>query len=326
MSLLLLRAAAPLVLVATSSITVLAHTTLEPREAAQNSYQKIVVRVPHGCKGEPTTAVRVDVPEGLLGAKPMPKPGWTLETQKAPLSKPYTSHGREITEGVNRITWSGGNLPDAHYDEFAFMAQISGALPAGKPVYVPVIQTCPNGQAAWTQIPAEGASSKLDSPAPAVRIVAEAKGGHEHAGHGTAPAGVTASPIKVEQVWTRATPGGAKVAGGFMRITNTGKEADRLIGGSAEIANIFEVHEMKHEGGMMKMRALESGLEIKPGETVELKPGSYHVMFIDLKAPIKEGDVVKGMLKFEKAGMVAVEFKAGAMGGAAPAAGHKHGH
>lgn len=135
---------------------------------------------------------------------------------------------------------------------------------------------------------------------------------------------IMAGALKIEQPWTRATPGGSKVAGGFMKITNTGSAPDRLVGGSSSIANIFEVHEMAMDGGMMKMRALEKGLEIKPGATIELKPGSYHVMFIDLKNPIKEGDTVKGELVFEKAGKVAVEFKAGAMGGGAPAAGHKH--
>lgn len=324
MSFLPLRAAAPFALVLTGTLSAFSHATVEPREAAQNSYQRITLRVPHGCKGEPTTSVRIDIPEGLLGAKPMPKAGWTLETTKAKLARPYTSHGREITEGVNRITWSGGNLPDGHFDEFVFMAQISEALPAGKPLYIPATQTCPKGEAAWTQVPVEGVTARLETPAPAIRILAQAKTGGDHAGHGAAPAAVAASPMKVEQVWTRATPGGAKVAGGFMRITNTGSVPDRLVGGSAEISNVFEVHEMKHEGGMMKMRALEAGLEIKPGETVELKPGSYHVMFIDLKAPIKEGDVVKGELKFEKAGTVKVEFKAGAMGGAKPASGHGH--
>lgn len=118
-----------------------------------------------------------------------------------------------------------------------------------------------------------------------------------------------AGALKIDHPWTRATPGGAKVGGGFMTITNTGTESDRLVGGSADIAKIFEVHEMKMEGTVMKMRALEKGLEIKPGETVELKPGGYHVMFIDLKAPLKEGETVKGELVFEKAGKVAVEYK-----------------
>lgn len=114
--------------------------------------------------------------------------------------------------------------------------------------------------------------------------------------------------LKIDHPWSRATPGGAKVAGGFLRITNTGTEADRLIGGSAEIAKIFEVHEMKMEGNVMKMRALEKGLEIKPGETVELKPGGYHVMFIDITAPFKEGEKIKGQLVFEKAGKIDVDF------------------
>jgi periplasmic copper chaperone A len=134
--------------------------------------------------------------------------------------------------------------------------------------------------------------------------------------------------LQIEQPWTRATPGGAKVAGGFMKITNTGKESDRLIGGSADVAKVFEVHEMAMEGGMMKMRALEKGLEIKPGETIMLKPGSYHVMFIDLNRPIKEGETVSGELQFEKAGKIKLDFKAAPIGSGAPAAGGhgKHQH
>lgn len=122
--------------------------------------------------------------------------------------------------------------------------------------------------------------------------------------------------LKIDHPWTRATPGGAKVGGGFMKITNTGSETDRLTGVSADIAGVIEIHEMKMEGSMMKMRALEKGLEIKPGETVELKPGSFHVMFLDLKSPIAEDKPLKGTLVFEKAGKVEVEFKVEARGAA----------
>jgi len=122
--------------------------------------------------------------------------------------------------------------------------------------------------------------------------------------------------LKIDHPWTRATPGGAKVGGGFMKITNTGRESDRLTGVSAEIAGVIEIHEMKMEGSMMKMRALEKGLEIKPGEMVELKPGGFHVMFMDLKSPIAEGKPVKGTLVFEKAGKVEVDFKVEARGAA----------
>ena len=128
--------------------------------------------------------------------------------------------------------------------------------------------------------------------------------------------------LLIDHPWSRATPGGAMVAGGFMQITNKGTTADRLIGGSFVESNLFEVHEMAMQNGVMRMRALEKGLEIAPGQTVELKPGGYHAMFIDLKRPLKEGDTVKGTLRFEKAGTVEVEFKVEARG-AAPA-GHGH--
>lgn len=130
--------------------------------------------------------------------------------------------------------------------------------------------------------------------------------------------------LKIDHPWTRATPGGAKVGGGFMKITNNGTETDRLIGGTAEIAKALEIHEMKMEGSTMKMRALEKGLEIKPGETVELKPGGFHVMFLDLQKPIKDGENLKGQLVFEKAGKVDVEYKVEARGaaGSSDHAGH----
>lgn len=121
-------------------------------------------------------------------------------------------------------------------------------------------------------------------------------------------------PIKIEAPWTRATPVGSKVAGGYMKIENAGSVPDRLIGGSVVAADKFEVHEMAMVGDIMKMRELANGLEIAPGKSVELKPGSFHVMFMDLKQTLKEGDKVKGTLKFEKAGTVEVEYSVRTMG------------
>jgi copper(I)-binding protein len=114
--------------------------------------------------------------------------------------------------------------------------------------------------------------------------------------------------------WSRATPKGASVAAGYMKISNTGTTADRLVGGSSEASTRFEVHEMTMDNGVMKMRPVKGGLEIKPGETVELKPGSFHVMFTDLKNPLTPGQHVKAALVFEKAGAVNVEFDVRAMG------------
>ncbi len=121
--------------------------------------------------------------------------------------------------------------------------------------------------------------------------------------------------LEIKHPWSQATPKGAKVAAGFLQIINTGTTADRLIGGSIAAAGKFEVHEIKMNNGVMQMRPLSDGLEIKPGETVELKPGSYHLMFMDLKAPFEQGKRIKGTLTFEKAGKVEVEYAVEAIGG-----------
>ena len=133
-----------------------------------------------------------------------------------------------------------------------------------------------------------------------------------------------AGSLQIQHPWSRATPKGATVAGGYMKITNTGKTPDRLIGGSTAAAPKFEIHEMSMEGGVMKMRMLPKGIEIKPGQTVELKPGGYHLMFVGITAPLEQGKPVKGTLEFEKAGKIEVEYAVEAIGGA-PKGGH-HGH
>ena len=127
--------------------------------------------------------------------------------------------------------------------------------------------------------------------------------------------------IQIEQPWARATPKGATIGAGYMKITNTGNDPDRLIGGSVAFAGRFEVHSMTMEQGVMKMREVKDGLEIKPGETVELKPGGYHVMFIDLKEPLTPGEEVSVTLKFAKAGTIDVKYPVEAMGAGGPAQG-----
>jgi hypothetical protein len=136
----------------------------------------------------------------------------------------------------------------------------------------------------------------------------------------------TVGSIKITKPWARATPDGAKVAGGFMTLTNTGTAPDRLVGGTALVSGKFEVHEMVMDGNVMKMRALGSGLEIKPGATVVLKPGGYHVMFLDLKQGLKAGEKFKGSLVFEKAGKIDVEYAVEAVGAAGSGHGHGGGH
>jgi uncharacterized protein YcnI len=297
----------------------LAHITLETREAKAGSSYKAVLKVPHGCDGAAVVKLRAEIPEGVVAVKPMPKPGWQIETVRGPYAKTYPYyHGVQLREGVKEIVWTG-KLLDEHYDEFVFNSSLAADLKTG-PIYFPVTQICDKGEIAWTEIPEPGQERQvLVSPAPALVILAQA----------ASDAGKTfkAGSIFVEAPWSRATPGGAQVAGGYMKITNSGKEADRLTGGTFPNASRFELHEMKTEGGVMTMRPLPKGLEIKPGETVELKPGGYHAMFTGLKQGIKEGQTVKGTLVFEKAGTIEVEYRVGPIGsGAAPSAGGGHKH
>ncbi|PSO14563.1 copper chaperone PCu(A)C [Bradyrhizobium sp. MOS003] len=134
---------------------------------------------------------------------------------------------------------------------------------------------------------------------------------------------VKAGDLVISQAWSRATPGGAKVAGGYLVIENKGTAPDRLIGGSAEIAGKFEIHEMAVENGVMKMRMLDKGLAIDPGKTVKFAPGGYHLMLQELKGPFKQGDKVPVTLQFEKAGKVAVTLDVQGVGAQAPGdAGH----
>jgi copper(I)-binding protein len=118
----------------------------------------------------------------------------------------------------------------------------------------------------------------------------------------------------VADPWSNATPKGATVGAGYMKITNNGTEPDRLIGGSTDSASKLEVHEMKMENGVMKMRPVQGGLTINPGQTVDLSPDTYHVMFVGLKKPFVTGDHVKASFKFEKAGTINIEYDVLALG------------
>lgn len=135
----------------------------------------------------------------------------------------------------------------------------------------------------------------------------------------------TVGSIQIGNPWTRATPKGATIAGGYMTIANKGTALDKLIGGSSAAAGRFEVHRVEMEGSVMRMRPVDGGLEIKPGETVELKPGSFHIMLMDLKQPLAKGQRIKGTLEFEKAGKVEIEYAVEAIGAASPSTGG-HGH
>lgn len=134
-------------------------------------------------------------------------------------------------------------------------------------------------------------------------------------------ADVRAGDLVISQAWSRATPNGAKIGGGYLTIENKGSAPDKLVGVSGDIAGKIEVHEMTTIDGVMKMRPVDKGLTIDPGKTVKLAPGGYHLMMMDLKTPLKQGDRVPVTLEFEKAGKVPVTLDVQGVGAPGPAAG-----
>ncbi len=281
-----------------------AHVTLMQKEASPGSGYRATLMVPHGCAGSATTKLTVDIPEGLIAVKPMPKPGWTVEFVKGPYERTYDfMHGIKFSDGVRKIAWSG-RLDDAFYDEFVFSGFVAGSLAAGSSLYFPVVQECERGSENWNQIPAAGQDPHaLKSPAPSLRLVANATGPK-----------FRAASLVIDAPWIMATPKGAKVAGGYLTVNNSGTSADRLIGAHIEGAGRVEIHEMTMRDGVMRMRPVPGGLEIFPGTAVELKSGGFHLMGVDLRRAFEAGQTVKGDLVFEKAGSVPVEFSVRAMG------------
>jgi copper(I)-binding protein len=132
--------------------------------------------------------------------------------------------------------------------------------------------------------------------------------------------------LHIDHPWSVATPKGAQVGVGYMKITNEGIQADRLIGITSPGARKAAIHDMVHEGDVMRMRQLDNGVEIKPGETVEFAPQGKHVMFEELAAPLAKGDRLKSTLDFEKAGSIDVEFAVAPLGTKMPGAMPMHNH
>lgn len=153
-----------------------AHVTLAPASAPAGSYQTIVFKVGHGCDGSATTGIVVQLPDGVT-AKPMPKPGWTIDLVEGKLAAPIESHGKTITSAVRTIAWRGGPLPDAWYDEFTVQAKLPDA--PGRLAFK-VQQQCEKGRADWVELaPADGPMPKF--PAPVLELTPAAMpAGHHH--------------------------------------------------------------------------------------------------------------------------------------------------
>ncbi|UPJ53103.1 YcnI family protein [Bradyrhizobium sp. 200] len=163
-------------LAALSASQAVAHVTLERRQAPVGSYYKAVFAVPHGCAGSATVKLRVQIPEGVIGIKPMPKPGWSVETVKGKYSTEYDFHGGKISEGVKEVVWSGGKLADDNYDEFVVSSYLTPGLKPDTTLYFPVVQECEQGVSRWIDIPAGGHAghgSDSKTPAPGLKLIAK---------------------------------------------------------------------------------------------------------------------------------------------------------
>lgn len=129
--------------------------------------------------------------------------------------------------------------------------------------------------------------------------------------------------IKIDHPWTRETAATQTVGGGFLTIRNNGKTADRLVSATSPLATEVQIHTMRMDGGVMRMRQLKDGIAIPAGQSIELKPGGLHLMFTGLKKPFKQGTKIAATLKFARAGSVPVSFAVQPVGSAAPMeAGH----
>lgn len=181
---LVVTAMAAALLVGSVTGSAFAHVTLADTTAPAGSHYRAVLRVPHGCNGSATTAIRVKIPQGVIAVKPKPKPGWELSTRVGEYEKTYMYYGHKLTRGVKVITWSGGHLPDAWYDEFIFVARLPQA-PAGTVLYFPVVQKCVTGVNRWIAIPSQSKSARhYDAPAPALTLTAPGgHASHQHSNH-----------------------------------------------------------------------------------------------------------------------------------------------
>ncbi len=270
--------------------TAQAHAVLVEPSAQAGSNYKGAIRIGHGCEGSATTGIRISMPSGFGGAKPQPKSGWSESSKKGKLAQPSISQGQTITEDMVELEWKANTkeaaLPDGAIGEFTFTSKLPDAAGA---TWLRILQTCEKGQNDWAEIPATGTSIKgLKMPAALLTIKTAS----------ASNVAVANANVTIRDSWVRPTVAGQKATGAFMKIT--AKENSKLLSVSSPVAGVAEVHEMKMEKDVMKMAAIPS-LDLPAGKSVELKPGSYHIMLMDLKSPVEKGTKLPLTLKFQDA-------------------------
>jgi copper(I)-binding protein/uncharacterized protein YcnI len=272
-----------------------AHIVLSQPAFESGARYAAFFKVEHGCDGSPTTALRVEMPDGVAVLRMPDKPGWKLTSERA---------GNRITA----VTWQG-RLDAKAKDQFGLFLQLpkkEGAL------YFPATQRCEMGETRWVEIPKDGQTwHDVPHPAPMLQLTAAA-----------APAAggmVMAGNIMIEQPWARATPPGAPTGAAYLTIVNHGAVPDMLTGATTDAASEVQIHQTSMANGVMSMRPAKT-VGIPPGGTVKIAPDGYHLMLVGLKAPLKQGAHIALTLNFARAGKVMVEFPVEAIGAQGPAA------
>lgn len=249
---------------------VFAHVTLPPGPAVAGSSYEAVFRLGHACQGaHATTALTVRLPHGFTLQDVPAHAGWTTQIDR----------GADAT-----VRWTANDAAQALSGHQKGEFVLHGRLPAqAGPLYFKVLQTCDVGSADWAQMPDDKAGAGVKLPFPAARLQVVDPG---------------SAPVEASGAWLRATAPGQSVTGGFMTLA-AGVPL-RLVGVSTPAAGMAEVHEMKMDGDIMRMRAIPA-LELPAHQSVELKPGGHHLMLMDLKQPLAAGQNVPLTLTFEDA-------------------------
>ncbi|MGF9691260.1 copper chaperone PCu(A)C [Rhizobium sp. 0TCS1.26] len=308
-----------------------AHVSFVTATAKPDATVVLQLQVPHGCDGKPTNELRIKLPEGFYAAKPQPKAGWTLEIIKGDYAEPFDHHGTPMTSGAREIRWKGGDLPDDNYDTFVIQGRIAGVA-SGNSLAFATTQLCGSQTEAWDQVAASGTDPHtMKNPAPVVNVVADgvepSAQHHDHAGmhagmdmgametagaetaaasepEAGAAATATQASLTVSDAYLKAMLPGQPVGGGYLTIANAGSSDDRLLSVTSGRAGVVEMHEMAMNGDVMTMRKLDKGIVVPAGQTVELKPGGLHLMFMQVGQPFKMGETVPVTLSFERAGRI----------------------
>jgi copper(I)-binding protein/uncharacterized protein YcnI len=299
-----------------------AHASISPADVVNFSTVRAVITFEHGCDGAPTTEVILTIPEGFITVKPIDRKGWESAVTEGQYAATYHIDGvGDVSSGVTEIRWSGGSTPDDRPARFMFEG-IMQSFNDQTFFAFPATQICgTDGKIVWDEVPTvEG--PELEHPAPYMTVSFEQIG--ENGPPVETADVVVAGDLEISAAFARATLPNAPVGGGYLTITNTGGEADRLVSVTSPVAAMTALHQMKMEGDMMKMGELPEGVVIPAGETVTLAPGGMHIMFMNLTQPLVEGETVPVTLTFEKAGPVEVMLSVAGTAADTPAGEHGH--